>query len=294
MKDLSVPTITEKNKTESAGILIFVDIYLDSGALHFVHNDINVAFFDPDGAVTTYNALKMVREKRQESMDLKIQTLVAGLDNVDQAMSVYIASQDFRDRRIVIRGCFRNLLDDVDNAWLIFDGFMDKPQFSKAEFRVELVPRLGRGSIAVNLGIKQQLLCILPFAETAGLDCAYDIAPATLKDTKTAQTVDSGATGYIIDAARIEADDYWNFGYVTFANDTLTTALRGIVRQIKDFIAADDKVLFAIALPAAPQAGDTYSIERGCDHTLDSCMNKFSNQNNILAITTLPALMVRK
>jgi uncharacterized phage protein (TIGR02218 family) len=170
---------------------------------------------------------------------------------------------------------------------------MDKPQISKKEFRVELVPRLGRGTLSINVGVKQQILCRHPFAITGGR-CAYGVSADSLKDLKTAQVVDSGAVNYIIDAARIEADDYWNFGYITFASNTLTVALRNVNRMIKDFVAAEDKIYTVYALPAAPQAGDTYSIERGCDRTLDSCQNKFNNAINFAGISTLPAEMVRR
>lgn len=291
MKDLSAVTITEKAKTESEDVLTFVDIYLDDGTLHFVHNDVNVDFFDPDGAATTYTALRMIREKTEESMDMSIQTLMAGLDNVDQAMSSQIASKSFTSRAIIIRGCFRNLLSAAENAWKIFDGYMDKPEISETEFRIELVPRLGRGSLNAKLGVKQQMPCRHQFANSR---CAYGKDANTLKDLKSAQTVDSGTTAFIIDAARSEADDYWNYGYVVFASDTLTVSLRNTIRMIKDFVNADNKLIFTVALPAAPQAGDTYSVERGCDLTLDSCGNKFSNTENFGAIHTLPAMMVRK
>lgn len=290
---ISVDTITEKNKQEASGILNFVDIFLDEETLHYVTNDFNVDFFNLDGNAQAYIALRMVRGEKTEKLDMSIQTLTAGLDNIDQAMSYQISQRNFRDRRIVIRGCFRNLISDAANAWKIFDGYMDKPVITKKEFRVELVPRLGRGTLNHKIGVKQQLFCRYPFASSGGR-CAYDIAVATLKDIKTGQVVDSGDTGYIVDAARTEADDYWNYGHITFAADTLTEGLRGVSRMIKDFVAAEDKIYVVIALPAAPQAGDTYSIERGCDHSLESCQNKFNNSANFGGIHTLPAMMVRK
>ena len=290
-RDLSVDTITEKDKDEAEDILSFVDIFLDSETLRFVNNDVNLSFFDLDDNPQTYNALKMSRDKREDSMDMEIQTITAGLDNVDQAFSSYIASKKFRDRRIVIRGCFRNLISAAANAWKVFDGLMDKPQIGEKEFKITLVPRLGRGTLNTKIGVKQQMPCRLLFA---GTRCAYTIAAATLKDEKTAQTVDSGAATYVVDAARIEADDYWNYGHITFADDTTTVALRGVSRMVKDFVAADDKIYPVVAFPAVPVAGDTYKIERGCDLTLNSCQNKFSNDLNYGGIHTLPAIMVRR
>lgn len=289
-RPLSPATITEKNKTESEDILSFVDIFLEGETLHFVNNDVNVNFFDLDGNPALYQGLKMTREKKEDSMDMEIQTVSAGLDNVDRGMSAYIASKDFRDRRIVIRACFRNLISDASNAWRVFDGFIDKPNISEKDFTIELVPRLGRGTLNSKIGVKQQLPCRLPFA---GAKCAYGKDPAVLKDEKTGQVVDSGTVAYIVDSARVEADDYWNFGFVTFANDTLTVTLRGVARMVNDFVSTEGKIHFKIALPAAPQAGDTYKIERGCDLTLESCQSKFNNDVNYGGIHTLPATMVR-
>ena len=233
----------------------------------------------------------MTREKKEDSMDMEIQTVSAGLDNVDRGMSSYIASKDFRDRRIVIRAVFRNLISDSSNAWKVFDGFIDKPNISEKDFTIELVPRLGRGTLNSKVGVKQQLPCRLSFA---GSKCAFGKDPAVLKDEKTSQIVDSGTTAYIVDGARVEPDDWWNFGFITFANNTLTVALRGVTRTINDFSQVENKIHFKVALPCAPQTGDTYKIERGCDLTLESCQNKFNNEINYGGIHTLPATMVRK
>ena len=289
-RPLSPDTVTEKNKQESNDILSFVDILLEGEALHFVNNTTNINFFDLDGNPALYQGLKMTREKKEDSMDMEIQTVSAGLDNVDRGMSSYIASKDFRDRRIVIRAVFRNLISDSANAWKVFDGFIDKPNISEKDFTIELVPRLGHGTLNSKVGVKQQLPCRLPFA---GTKCAYGKDPAVLKDEKTAQTVDSGTIACVVDGARVEADDYWNFGFVTFASDTLTFALRNVTRMINDFVSTENKIHFKIALPCAPQSGDTYKIERGCDLTLDSCQNKFNNDVNYGGIHTMPATMVR-
>ena len=288
---LSPDTITEKNKNESEDILTFADVILDDETLHFVNNDVDLIFFDSQTvAPVTYHGMKMTREKLSDSMDMTIQTLKVKLDNTDQALSYY-ATKNLRNKRVVIRGCFRNLIDDPVNAFLLFDGFLNNPHWTEDAFTAELMPRLGRGTLDSKIGVRQQLPCRLPFA-VAGGRCAYDIAASVLKDAKSAQTVDSGTTDYVIDDARTEADEHWNFGYLTFADDTLTPELRGLVREIQDFIAAEDKVLFKIGLPVAVQAGDTYKIERGCDRSLDSCVNKFNNGANYGGIHTLPSIMV--
>jgi len=285
---LSPATITEKNKPESEDILTFADIILDAETLHFVNNDVDINFFDYLGNAVLYYGLKMKRENKEESIDMTIQTLRIEVDNSDQALSYY-ASKNLRNKRVILRGCFRNLITDSANAWKIFDGSLNNPHWLETSFTAELVPRLGRGTLASKLGVKQQMLCRLSFA---GTKCAHDILPAVLKDERTAQTVDTATTAHIIDATRVEADDYWNAGYITFAANTTTVSLRGVVREIKDFVSATHQILLKVSLPVAPAAGDTYTIERGCDLTLESCQNKFNNDMNYGGVHTLPGLMV--
>ena len=72
-----------------------------------------------------------------------------------------------------------------------------------------------------------------------------------------------GTTTSIIDAALTQADDYWNGAVGFFDEAAPTAALRGIFFHVKDFVAADDKLILAKPLPAAPAAGDTYRLVLG-------------------------------
>jgi hypothetical protein len=65
-----------------------------------------------------------------------------------------------------------------------------------------------------------------------------------------------GTTTTMVDAARTEADDFWNGKKIRFTSG----ANNGLVSDITDFVAATDTTTFSPAVPAAVGAGDTYDI----------------------------------
>ena len=73
-------------------------------------------------------------------------------------------------------------------------------------------------------------------------------------------TVDSAGVNYIIDATLTEANDYWNGAIIRFEADTTTVALRSTYHHVMDFVAADDKLIFAHDMPATPVNTDTFRI----------------------------------
>ena len=77
-RPLSPDTVTEKNKQESNDILSFVDILLEGETLHFVNNTANINFFDLDGNPALYQGLKMTREKKEDSMDMRRPSILDG------------------------------------------------------------------------------------------------------------------------------------------------------------------------------------------------------------------------
>ena len=97
-------------------------------------------------------------------------------------------------------------------------------------------------------------------------------------------TADSGTTSTMVDAALTEADDYWNYGTVTFSSGNND----GLTRPISDFTAASDTVTFQYPFPNAVAAGDTYTIRRGCNKTSHWCSIKHDNWQNYGGFVGLP------
>ncbi|MFH1320442.1 MAG: phage BR0599 family protein [Bacteroidota bacterium] len=101
----------------------------------------------------------------------------------------------------------------------------------------------------------------------------------------TGQTADAGSTASVlIDAARTEADDYWNNGNVEMTSgDNI-----GLKRRILDFTDATDTITFVFAFPNVIAPGDTYTIKRGCNKTEQQCEKVFSNFANFGGFTSIP------
>jgi hypothetical protein len=73
----------------------------------------------------------------------------------------------------------------------------------------------------------------------------------------TAQTADAGSTQTTVrDAARTEADDFWNGKLIRFTSG----ALAGQSRIITDFLAATDDIVYDPLTAAGASAGDLYDI----------------------------------
>ena len=85
----------------------------------------------------------------------------------------------------------------------------------------------------------------------------------------TEQTADAGGSvTTIVDAALVEADDYWNGAVGWFEGDTTTAALRSARFHVKDFTAASYPLVLATLtlsndLPGVPVASDTYRLALG-------------------------------
>lgn len=98
-------------------------------------------------------------------------------------------------------------------------------------------------------------------------------------------SVDAGSTtALIIDADRTEADNYWKRGWIMF----LTGSNINCTRHILSSNQAAKSLALDYTLPNSPSAGDKYIIRRGCDKTLDSCENIFSNAVNYGGFHTIP------
>lgn len=77
---------------------------------------------------------------------------------------------------------------------------------------------------------------------------------------------------------------YWASGIITFSTTTTTAALQGVSRAILQSYSGQ---LVCAELPAAPVAGDTFTIERGCDRSFNACCFR-KNRANFGGFTSLP------
>lgn len=106
----------------------------------------------------------------------------------------------------------------------------------------------------------------------------YDANCALTRATYTdAGTVVSATTVNLstTDAAIVaKANGYYSLGAVAFTSG----ALSGVRRAVSYSMTAGSAIItFAVPLPSAPSAGDTFNIYPGCDKMRATCVSKFNN-----------------
>jgi uncharacterized phage protein (TIGR02218 family) len=98
-------------------------------------------------------------------------------------------------------------------------------------------------------------------------------------------TVQSGSTVNKLITNLTQADDYFDNGQLVFTSG----ANSGHIVAVKLYLNVSGEVFFVVPLPAAPIAGDTFTIYPGCDKTQSTCSSKFVNLVNFGGFPYVPA-----
>lgn len=283
MYSLSATLTAIKNQIQHKPVEIH-DIYLgsqtveDSNTLHFVNFYRAITFFTYLGHVSqSYTPLAVNRTAIKKTSRGEIERVSYRIDNVNKAMSAYAAAHDFRNKRVVTRLIFRGNLTSYLDAKIVFDGFIQAILFEQKNMSATCVPVLG--SLKIETGWPYQLNCNAKFGD---IYCTVNKNTAA---NKLSGTATGGTTTTLIDTVWLtQADDYWNWGTVTFTNGLNN----GDSRKIVDFDNATRKATLDYALDNAVISGNTYTIQRGCDKTLNMCDTVYGNTVNFHGFHTIP------
>jgi hypothetical protein len=285
MQNLTTQYKDEAAKEENRPIELY-DFYLgsqgacDANTFYFCTDNKRAQFWNLDGVLQYYTPLGIKRSAIPASNQLEIEAVSGEFDNVDRAWSNWLNTVDLRGRRVVIRKVFLDLLTDPLHAKVMFDGIINAvAELTELSVKIECKSKLK--SLAVETGRMQQLYCNYIFGDEF---CQFNVAATRI----TGQLVGAGSTtGFIIDASRTEADDFWNDGVIQFNSGVNS----GLKRKVVDFILAEHKLILDYALPQAPNTGDLYSVEKGCDKSFDVCKNRHNNQANFGGFKHIPQLI---
>ena len=285
MQDLTTQYKDEAVKDANRPIELY-DLYLgsqnscDTQTFYFCTDNKRVYFWNLDGVLQYYQPIKVNRSSIPASNQLEIEAVSGEFDNVDRLWSNWLNTVDLRGKRVVVRKVFLDLFNDQTHAKVMFDGIINAVS-ELTELSVKLECKSKLKSLSLETGRLQQLYCNYIFGDEF---CQLDVSTTRLNG----QTIDTGSTtAAVIDAARVEADDWWNDGIVQF----MSGGNQGLKRKVVDFISAQHKLILDYALPQAPAVGDLYTIERGCDKSFDVCRNRFNNQANFGGFKNIPQLI---
>lgn len=271
---------------------------VDINTLFFVVTNKNVRFFSfVDNAPRIYQGLGITRSPITRNMDSKIDSVQVALENVDRTFSQYFLDIDLRGKRIVIRKIFGNYIasptdGDGDNFVVMFDGILDAPSLTQSRFNTQLRNNFFQ-SLAFNAPRRTyQGPCNLKFGASG--DCAAHLSQAVLFNTKTGSLQQVPSQVHFLDSSRSEggSGDYWAPGIIQMTGGTPGNI--GLKRRIVQSTHTGDFFL-ENNFPYQVVAGDTYSVQRDCGHTLDKdCRDRFHNNSEYGGFTTIPENLIRR
>jgi uncharacterized phage protein (TIGR02218 family) len=97
-------------------------------------------------------------------------------------------------------------------------------------------------------------------------------------------TVSSGSIALLLNTSLTDPDNYYSEGTIVFTSG----ANAGVKRTIRSYLNASGQILLFIPLPNAPSSGDAFTVAPGCDHTMSTCQNTFSNLINFGGAPFIP------
>lgn len=110
--------------------------------------------------------------------------------------------------------------------------------------------------------------------------CGVNLAAVTVSGTVTAS---NGAYGFT-DSARMEADQYFAYGAVTFTSGENA----GLSMEVRGFSHGVFSLFLPMPYPIA--VGDDYTAIAGCDKSFEACAGRFANALNFRGEPHVPGL----
>lgn len=290
-KDLSTNIQTEIALTEHRPIELFI-VCLDDYTLHLTSHDQVVSFFDLDDIAQDYAPVAISRGEVKTNIDNKIDSVTVQLDNINRAMTDYIASYEFRGRRMLIRRVYEDYLTDADDHITIFDGLMDNPVIGEQSLSLTVKSRLGTLAKSVPRRM-YQIHCNWDFgSDECGIDKdATEIAGETI--TVGSTTSDVRVSGAIYENL---ANDYYKYGTIEFTSGNNAKESRLITYSSGTLAltgVSGMQMGIGYNLQYTPVA-DVVTINQGCDRTPDFCDTQYDNLINYGGFTTIPELLTRR
>jgi uncharacterized phage protein (TIGR02218 family) len=146
--------------------------------------------------------------------------------------------------------------------------------------------------VAEVRGLSQRLAQTI--GELFSPSCRATLGDARCKVNLAAHTVTGSVTTAVSpqefrDSARSEDSGMFTFGLLTFTGG----ANNGLSMEVKEYVHAagsGGRFILALAMPYSIATGDSYSLTKGCDKTLQTCLNRFNNVVNFRGEPSVPGL----
>lgn len=285
MRQLPQEYKTKASGDQNAPVELY-DVYLDTTTLHLVKYDKNMDFFDLDGVAQTYIAFPLTRYPAEHGTDLSVGSVTIRVANVDRSMSAYIADNDFRGRRVVIRKIFTDLVSDSGDAVIVFDGLMDGPVVSEDVLEFTATDRLTlQKEIPRD---RYQLLCNWKFGNP---ECFFGRTSGDMFRTADSTVTSNPYSQRIITPVAASGSGFWRDGSL----EIMSGPELGRVRKIQGSTPSGALSFLTLdyGFDTFPlDAGTQIRVRRTCDKTWFRCSGDFQNDKNFLGFPTIPQELV--
>jgi uncharacterized phage protein (TIGR02218 family) len=239
---------------------IYTDPNISQPTHRYVANNQDITF---GGVIYTALAIKRGSIKSEEGTI--ISDLEVGLDNVDLEFKNLIAGGYLSRKRIVIKLVFNGYLTSSANYITLLDGFLDEPKGDDSWVTMTVKPfpllereyprRMFQTGCNWYLGDNQ---------------CTIDRTPFIVEGT-----TEEGNTSQVIIVSGGD-DNYFVPGYFVIIEPG--HSLEGVSRPIA--ISDGTSVTLRVALPAIPESGIAYRIQKICAKNIEACEEEFNNLIN--------------
>ena len=173
-----------------------------------------------------------------------------------------------------------NYNDLTQGALKLRRGWLDEVSLHKQQF------------VAEARGLTQRLSQTI--GELYSPSCRATLGDGRCKVNLAAHTVTGSVTSAVsnqelTDSSRTEPSGLYSFGVITFTSGDND----GLSMEIKEYLynaASGGRMVLALPMPFAIDAGDSYSLTKGCDKTIKTCFERFDNVVNFRGEPNVPGL----
>lgn len=243
----------------------------DARIFAFTDHDVDATV---DG-VLYKSAIGYVPSAIEQTTDLQAnnQTLTGLIDSVDITDGDLLSGAWDGARVEIIEFDWANPAAGALRVLLV--GFLGALQLSGRAYSAELQSL--ESELAKPIGRTVQLRCDADLGDTrCGVTLTSDSATVTAVTDRMTFTA----------AALVAADGYYQHGAVTWTSG----ANNGFVMDVRRYLQSGGAVELAEPMPGDIQIGDTFTISRGCDKTLETCRDTFANAINFRGFPHLPGV----
>ena len=238
-----------KSKQQNIPIELY-RVFLDEQTLYLAMYPQSIDFFDENNGSKTYIAAALSRSAISTNIDMQVDMTTVTIDNVTKEMSAYVASTEFRGRKMEIIKIFLDDYSSPEDGVLLFSGTMDEPALTEQTMTVSVVGELDTLNKKLpGRSFSTQCTWLDGFGGEA---CGFNVP---VKSGVIDRVGDDNLT--INDANITEEANYWKYGYIRVGNER---------RYIQESGAGYVRIDYPFSSEVASQS---YSLHAGCDKTYD-------------------------